>query len=703
LANKHYYIALVVLVLCVVKPTRFWAQNTELDKQKIIEQRIELISENLESEDIDLNTLLDNLFYYFDHPINLNSKRVAEKLREIELLTEIQINNLTEHIRKNGKLLSIYELQAVPGFDVNTIKLILPFVKVDISLSTPNFSFSEIKNEGKHEIISRWQKVLEKQAGYRRTEEEKLRAPNSYFLGSNDRLYFRYRFQYLNNVSLGITGDKDPGEQFFRGTQKYGFDFYSAHFYVRNVNRFKAIAIGDYQAQFGQGLTLWTGLAFGKTLEITSIKRNAQGLRPYASVDESRFLRGAAVSYELRNFTFTALASRKKIDGNVLAEDTLNNDIDVLVSSFQQSGFHRTNSEIRNKNALTETHVGGNISFDKGAFHMGATAIKTQYSGFLQRSPSNYNQFDFNGNNNSAFGVDYNWVIRNLNFFGESAMSENGAMAHLHGALVALDPKLNLSILYRNYDRAYQNLTYNALSESSNGRNEEGLLIGFDMKMGSTFTFSGYFDQFTFDWMRFQTDKPFTHGYDFIGQLRYKPNKKLDIYGRYRYRNKPINTDAENIVNINPVFFEYRENIRLNIDYKVSDDWQLRSRVEHMNFERIGGAKESGFLAYQDVFYTPKGKPLSVKLRYAMFDTDSYSSRIYAYESDLLYVFSVPAHYFRGSRYYIMARYKFNKKFDLWVRFSRWIYDNQTTISNGINQIDGNMRSEIKVQLVIRL
>lgn len=678
-------------------------ENENAEKQSVIEQRIEIISENLEDEDIDLNTLLDNLYYYYEHPININIKSAAEKLRDINLLTEVQINNLTQHIAINGKLLSVYELQAVEGFDIITIKNILPFIKVSNDLDNPVFNFNEIKSEGNHEIITRWQKTLEPQRGFSFTDQEKIDKPNSYYLGSNDKLYFRYRFRYLNNISWGITSEKDAGEEFFKGSQPNGFDFYSAHFYLKDIKKFKTIAIGDYQAQFGQGLTIWSGLAFGKSVDIASIKRNAQGIRPYASVDESRFMRGGAIAYELGNFTITTLVSHKKIDGNIIEPDTLVNDDDLFISSFQMTGFHRTGSELLDKHAITETHLGGNVSFNKGSLHIGATGIKNKYSAELSRNPSNYNQFDFNGSENSVIGLDYNWVYRNFNFFGESSRGENGSFAHVHGVLMALDPKFNLSILYRDFDRGFQNIIYNGFSESSTAKNEKGILAGFDIKVNKSWSINGYIDQYTFEWLRTQTDKPLTNGYDLIAQLRFKPNKKLDIYGRYRYKIKPINTDAENIENIAPVYSEYKENIRLNIDYKLSDNWQVRTRVEHMNYERIGGAPEQGFLLYQDLFYNPKGKKYSVKARYALYDTDSYSSKIYAYESDLLYVFSVPSYYYRGSRYYLILRYKFNKHFDLWLRCSRWIYDNRDVISSGLNEIEGNTKTEVKAQLIIKL
>ena len=108
------FLAKISLTVCSLFILNSVYAQDESEKQKVIEQRIELISETAENENIDLNTVLDNLFFYFDHPINLNSKTAIEKLQDLGLLTEIQINNLNTHIINNGKLLSVYELQAVP-------------------------------------------------------------------------------------------------------------------------------------------------------------------------------------------------------------------------------------------------------------------------------------------------------------------------------------------------------------------------------------------------------------------------------------------------------------------------------------------------------------------------------------------------------------------------------------------------------------
>ncbi|MBL0144814.1 MAG: hypothetical protein IPP48_02690 [Chitinophagaceae bacterium] len=61
-----------------------------------------------------------------------------------------------------------------------------------------------------------------------------------------------------------MLGEKDAGEQFFKGNQKQGFDFYSTHLFARNIGIVKALALGDFTVNMGQGLTQWQSLAFKK-------------------------------------------------------------------------------------------------------------------------------------------------------------------------------------------------------------------------------------------------------------------------------------------------------------------------------------------------------------------------------------------------------------------------------------------------------
>ncbi|GAF98765.1 unnamed protein product, partial [marine sediment metagenome] len=108
-----------------------------------------------------------------------------------------------------------------------------------------------------------------------------------------------------------------------------------------------------------------------------------------------------------------------------------------------------------------------------------------------------------------------------------------------------------------------------------------------------------------------------------------------------------------------------QRNYRINLSYQVSESVKIKSRVEYVTINRPSNVKEEGLIVTQDILFKPKSFPLDISLRYALFDTDSYDTRIYTYENNALYVFSVPSYYYKGSRAYALVRYTFLRRFDL--------------------------------------
>ncbi len=705
----------IIGFICLTFTLSVQAQNKKQKSaaaEQIINDRIEKIAEVSQDEELDLVTLFDELFYYYEHPLNLNTAS-REDLESLNLLTDYQIAQLLEHREKFGNFISIYELQAVPGFDLETIYSILPFVRVTDRFESPHVSFNELLKNGKNELFIRWSRVLEQAEGYKPIDDSLLAAnPNKRYLGSPDKLYTRYRFKFGTNLSLGFTGEKDAGEEFFKGSQPYGFDFYSGHFFLKKTGLFKRLAIGDYQVQLGQGLTWWSGRAFRKSAAVMSVKRNALILKPYTSVNENNFMRGAAASLPvLKKFEITGFVSRKGIDANINTTDTL--DDEQTVTSFQNSGLHRTPNELQDRKAVKENIFGSHFAYLGRRLQIGATAIKTIYSHELNKNVKTYNQFDFQGKENFNGGIDYNWLYRNFNFFGEFAVSQNGGWATVHGVIATLSPTLTYSLIYRNYQPDYHPTYSAAIGELSKNANEKGLYMALEGKLSKEWSFSAYFDQFQFPWLRSNITSP-SEGFEYLTQLTYKPSKKLEIYARFREEKKQQNGKyqivetnfeetvqqiTQDYVGIDEVVWRDRENLRLNATYKLTDALRMRSRIEFSWYKSGNEPREKGVLAYQDVMYKPLGKPYSFSMRYALFDTDSYNTRIYAYENDVLYYFSVPAYYYRGSKFYINLRYRVVKGFDVWLRFAQTYYSNRNEISSGLNKIDGNTKTEVRAQV----
>jgi hypothetical protein len=96
--------------------------------------------------------------------------------------------------------------------------------------------------------------------------------------------------------------------------------------------------------------------------------------------------------------------------------------------------------------------------------------------------------------------------------------------------------------------------------------------------------------------------------------------------------------------------------------------------------------------------YKPMLTPYAVVLRLQYFETDSYDARVYAYENDVLYNYSIPAFYDKGFRYYLTCNFDMNKRISFWLRWAQTIYQDKDIIGSGPDAINGNKRSEIKLQ-----
>jgi len=116
----------------------------------------------------------------------------------------------------------------------------------------------------------------------------------------------------------------------------------------------------------------------------------------------------------------------------------------------------------------------------------------------------------------------------------------------------------------------------------------------------------------------------------------------------------------------------------------------------------IPGEKQQGFMIYQDAVYSPLASPWTFSARVTLFDTDDYDSRIYTYENDLIYYYAIPAFSDQGSRFYINVRYKGIRNLTAEIKFAQTRQLDVTSIGSGNDEIQGNIRSEIRAQVIYR-
>jgi hypothetical protein len=395
----------------------------------------------------------------------------------------------------------------------------------------------------------------------------------------------------------------------------------------------------------------------------------------------------------------TTFYSRNKVDANIDYSDSTIAQGEVLsVTSMQQTGFHRTINELEDKDAITKQIIGGHVAYTTRRLNFGFTGVHNEINADFNPNLQVYNQFRNTKSKQTNLGVDYNWIYKNFNFFGEYSQSIDAGKAYVAGALINLDSRLVFSVLYRNYDRDFNPIASTAIGENSTNENEKGLYFGIVAKPLNKFTISAYYDQFVFPWLKYQINAP-SNGYQYLTQLAYKPSKKLEMYIRVKERRKYENTDLDLTEGIDYTVYRKQTNYRYNLSYQVSPSIKLKSRVELINSHLEETPTEVGYLIYQDVVYQSLKSPFSFSFRYGIFDTDTYNARIYAYENDVLYAFSIPAYYNRGTRTYLTVRYKIRRGLDIWLRYGLTYYDNVDVISSGLEEIQGNTKSEVKAQI----
>lgn len=666
------------------------AQELTPLQQEYIGQIIETLTEQNENSE-DVSVVFDDLLNYLQKPLNLNTAS-AEELADLHVLTPFQIAALIDYRKNMGKLQTIYEMLYIPGFRQQEVDLITPFVVCEEQAK--NYSLNSYINQ---QAIVRYQRVLEEQDGYIPLSDSVLALDpdKSHYLGSPDKVYFRYRIDMGGRLKAGILAEKDPGEEFFGGSNPGGFDFYSGYVdYSNEKGILRQVVLGDYHVRMGQGLLAWSSFAYGKSSYISDISRSGEILKTSSSAEENRFLRGGAFTFGKSHFSLTAYASHHKVDA-LIETDTLLQE--GYFTGFTATGYHATPTDLEKENSLFLTTTGINLIWKSDRMKVGCNGIFVETDKYLLEADQLYRVYDFSGERNIGLSADYRYLGRRIQFFGEAAYS-NEAFALLNGLLFFLKPNVNLGILHRHYDKSYYSYWASAFGENGDVANEDGFFVGFEGRLSHN-QFRFYSDIFSFPWLRYRVNTP-SEGYEIFGEWERTFGPAV-IYFRYKRQEKPINFTIEN--HVYEVLPQIKEQYRINSNISLGSNLILQNRVE---MSRAGFRKDTlamGFMIFQDVILRELPVPVDISLRVAYFHAEEYETRFYAYERDLLYAATSQMLYGKGWRYMLLLKWKPANWLSFWFKIGQTLYPEAETVSSGLSEIQGNHRTEVKLQMIVSL
>lgn len=632
--------------------------------QRVVEDWVESLYG--EDENIDLQLIIDDLTYLSQHPIPINIA-IKEDLQRLHFLSDLQIDDLIAYRKRTGQIYTIFEMAVIDGFTYELLKKLEPFIRFKVYESEATYKKSA------NDLIIRSTRAFSNQ-----------HTGTTAYEGSAERYYLRYK-HISNTLEYGMVGEKDPGEAFFKGSNKQGFDYLGAYANVTLGASKQKLFIGDYHVRFGQGLVASHGFSLGKSSEATQVFSSGQGIRSSASTDENQFFRGLTGQIKAGKFTFMPFVSIRQLDAHI---DTI--DGKTAFAAFQNSGYHRTPSEIEGKNALEQKAGGANLGFSYNRWSIGFTAVYTKFNATMKRSKDLSNYYLWEGQENIVAGMDWKGSVKNVFLFGEVAASADNGKALLTGMLFKPAANAELTVLYRNINKTYFSLFSNTFTESSKTNDEKGYYLGFKCFPLTALSFQGYADLFEYRWIKYTTASP-SKGFELLGQLTYNPSERTELSVRFFQEEKEVKVNSNNL-KYNQI--QKINRYRLNFAQRINNHLSLKSRVEFSVYSKLNS--ENGFLLYQDLIFKPVTKQFSLNGRLAWFKTDGYNSRHYAYENDLLYTFSIPALYGEGIRTYMNFRQNFSENVSLWLKMAA-----QHAISSSatVDNQEQDTRYELKIQL----
>jgi hypothetical protein len=579
--------------------------------------------------------------------INFANKEI---LLQSGLFIGREVDSIISYRFKYGHFYSLEEMQALDMFSLNRLEKLKSFISFEIPISM-NEMLDFKKTEGSF--------VARVAAPFSKNSQEL----NTYN-GSKIREAIGLKINLSDRINFVFNAEKDAGEAFQFTKKVKGFDFVSTHLTVKNIRRINKITIGDYQIQLGQGLAIWQGMSLGKTSDIATIRKQEIGIKDYNGMSEFGFFRGLAIDYKIKKIKIVNWASYKNQDATIYS-DSLDGD---YIQSIKTDGYHRTDLELKHKNSMQQIVFGSNCSMLVRSTTIGLNSVFTSNSITINPNNDYYNYYAFSGRNSFNQSISYSGTRSNFNYFGEAAINQNLSPAIVNGVIASIEKNFSISLLHRYYSKNYFSFHSNAFGENSKVANENGFYIGGSYSYNKRIQLSGYYDLYKFPWLKYQIRMP-SYGQDYSLQFIYTPTKTSSISLRYHQTknqeevlSSDVHTSDINEMRTRSLRFQFRTEFNR---LQITGRYDLSFINQQTN--------ESGMLSYLDIQYKPMLKPYSFSLRASIYRTDSFGSRMYAYQSDLPGSYNLGAFSGIGEAVYVMVHYKPARNIHLWVRGSRML------------------------------
>ena len=560
----------------------------------------------------------DSLDWLREHPFDLN--RISlEQLNSLPAVTEDEAKAVIAFRKEMGEFRRVDQLVTMKGGSIHLYRAVGPYVVVK-RRSAPGSTRSSVAVRA------------------RVTQSTPNGEPA---IGSSARAYSRLIVGGKGAWEGGGLFSKDPGE-------RPGDGFASAYVAAHDLGPFSQFVIGDFGVNLAQGLVAWHGTVFSDgALEIAGMRGNAQPIVPYRSANEFRRMRGVALAGELpigrwrtKGCVFwsrNSLAAALSPEGHVLG--------------FYGTGVFNTQTLVARRNAVVERTLGWHaaIGFEEMAW-VGLTTMRSSFGRVVQ--PEDHTRFS--GQILDVRGIDFSFRRGPLTVSAERASTGNGAKAFDVETTMRVSDFGTFLLVVRSYDPDFDNLYASGFGDNGDTRNEKGTWCGFE---GSPFPWVRlrcWYDQFFHPWPTALMPVP-AHGSNVTVNVEADAAMRTTIALRFSCRSvDDVTVSADELGRRSrDIVVEQQNKYSCAVTFSPGSRISIASRIAYTVVSGGSAGRRTGFLAFQGMRILPFPW-LSVDARLIVFEAGTYDARMYELEHELPGVFSSPALYGTGRRWYVL-------------------------------------------------
>lgn len=580
------------------------------------------------TEETNFRAIKEALQEAYAKPLDLNTV-TKDELSSLGILSKEQITYYFNHLSNTGPLYSKYELQAIPGFDLLTIKLLLPFVYV-------RETYQAVSNLGSIQE-KYYNHILLNYVPTPRPINLNARAT----LGSLDAYKLQIAGNHINDLTWGLTGRKQAGESFSwdHTTHRYGFNLWSIFLMIDNQKYFKRIIIGDYQVGHGQGLLLSAGYVYKGDAFQSIIRFNKVPIVPYKGTKRIG-LRGIAITSDIGPIELTSFYASNNLDATL----HLDQEGKQYTNSIDRSGKYDTKHNLEKKGTINEQLFGCTIR--KQYYHnqreVGVNLLYHHYDipTMIHTKLKNFEDA-YCLEKPLATSLFYRFLWKNWIFFGEAGLTlpymTTFRMGNslITGCIISLCRYLDLSIGLYYYGKAwyapYGNAFKRYTTEHGNEKGIYGALILTPLSSWQTAISSHFFATLS---PKPQLSLP-SSGHRFTTRSHYIYNRATTFIISYKFDKKPKNSSKPINTVATPTIAHVIQNMfKSKIEHKLTEFWWICLEAQYTLHTFLGQTHHGYALSTSQKWQKNRWKFIWKPI---YFNTQNYATRLYFYQPNTLY------------------------------------------------------------------